>query len=288
VLSPLLLALLAPALAQDPPPTPTPGVEEAPPPLVKDPALINFVQAAFPQDAKDAGVEGIVLLLLEVDETGKVYNVTVLESAGWGFDEAAVEAARQFVFSPAEDASGPVPVALEFEYGFVLDAAATEGALPEEPVVEEVVELPVNLEGQVIEMATRRPLPEMSVAVPGTDLATMTDAEGRFALRGVPVGPAKVVIARPGWQTQDVDVEIIEGEATNVVAWVRNESYDQDAAMGVYRKEKVEVTQRTITMGEVKRIPGTFGDPIRVVQSLPGATRSPFGTGVLIIRGSNP
>ncbi|MBK9645088.1 MAG: TonB family protein [Deltaproteobacteria bacterium] len=290
MLSPLLLALLGPAFAQDPPPAPgEAGAEqEAPPPLVKDPALINFVQAAFPQEAKDAGIEGIVLLLLEVNETGQVYNVTVLESAGWGFDEAAVEAAKQFVFSPAEDAAGPVPVALEFEYGFVLDAAATEGALPEEPVVEEVVELPVNLEGQVVEMATRRPLPEMSVAVPGTDLATLTDAEGRFALRGVPIGPAKVVIARPGWQTQEVDVVLVEGEATNVVAWVRNESYDQDAAMGVYRKDKVEVTQRTITMGEVRRIPGTFGDPIRVVQSLPGAARSPFGTGVLIIRGSNP
>jgi hypothetical protein len=27
---------------------------------------------------------------------------------------------------------------------------------------------------------------------------------------------------------------------------------------------------------------------VRVIQSLPGAARSPFGTGVLIIRGANP
>ena len=31
--------------------------------------------------------------------------------------------ARSFSFSPAEDARGPVPVAIEFAYGFTLDAA---------------------------------------------------------------------------------------------------------------------------------------------------------------------
>jgi hypothetical protein len=41
-------------------------------------------------------------------------------------------------------------------------------------------------------------------------------------------------------------------------------------------------------MDEIRRVPGTFGDPIRVVQTLPGAARTPFGTGFLVIRGSNP
>ena len=41
-------------------------------------------------------------------------------------------------------------------------------------------------------------------------------------------------------------------------------------------------------MEEIRRVPGTFGDPVRVIQNLPGAARSPFGTGALVIRGANP
>jgi hypothetical protein len=35
-------------------------------------------------------------------------------------------------------------------------------------------------------------------------------------------------------------------------------------------------------------VPGTFGDPVRVIQTLPGVARTPFGLGFLLIRGSNP
>jgi hypothetical protein len=35
-------------------------------------------------------------------------------------------------------------------------------------------------------------------------------------------------------------------------------------------------------------VPGTFGDPIRVIQTLPGLQRAPFGLGLLLVRGSNP
>ena len=54
---------------------------------------------------------------------------------------------------------------------------------------------------------------------------------------------------------------------------------------GYTEKPSADVAKRTLTMEEVKRVPGTFGDPVRVIQSLPGAARSPFGSGFLIIRG---
>ena len=41
-------------------------------------------------------------------------------------------------------------------------------------------------------------------------------------------------------------------------------------------------------MEDAARIPGSFGDPVRIIQTLPGAAKAPFGSGLLIIRGSNP
>lgn len=278
----LLSSLPPAALAQEAPPPPA----EELPPLVKNPELVDFVQAPFPPEAQAAGVQGSVLLLIEIDAAGAVTRVEVLEGIGYGFDEAALQAAQQFRFSPAEDTTGPIPVAIEFEYGFVLDAAEVEGAVPEEPPAP--AELPITVEGQAIEMATRRPLPDMAVALAGTDYTTSTDAEGRFSLRGVPPGAYTLVIARPGWDTKEAPIEVVEGQVTAAQLWVRNQSYEEGAAVGVYQRAKDEVTRRTITMGEVKRIPGTFGDPVRVVQNLPGAARAPFGSGVLIIRGANP
>ena len=70
---------------------------------------------------------------VEIDEAGDVSYIEVASiPAGADFDAAATEAAWEFVFSPAEDESGPVPVAIEFEYGFVLDASSVEGAVEDD------------------------------------------------------------------------------------------------------------------------------------------------------------
>jgi len=300
-LSALLLGALAPvAHAQDPAPpqaTAPPAATDAPaedelPPLVKDPALLEFVQAPYPQEAKDAGIEGKVLLILDIDETGKVTHVEVEQPAGNGFDEAAVDAAWKFHFSPAEDASGPVPVSIEFAYGFVLDAASQQGAVPEPPAEEApAAEAPVNLEGTLLEMGTRRALAGFAihvVAQGGVTQDTTTDASGHFALRGVPLGATTISSAHPGYDRAEQVVDITAGEVVSLRLWIRNQDYAADDLIGVYQKEKEDVTRRTLSVEEVRRIPGTFGDPVRVIQNLPGAARSPFGTGFLVIRGANP
>src|SRR6202012_154540 len=49
-----------------------------------------------------------------------------------------------------------------------------------------------------------------------------------------------------------------------------------------------EVTKRTLEAREISRIPGTNGDALKSIQSLPGVARPPGVRGVLIVRGSAP
>jgi len=49
-----------------------------------------------------------------------------------------------------------------------------------------------------------------------------------------------------------------------------------------------EVVERTLTAEEIRYLPGTSGDAVKVVQNLPGVARPPLGTGNLIIRGTAP
>lgn len=281
----MLLAFAALALAQESgnPPSGAPAAPaEEPPPLLKMPVLEGFVEAPYPEEAKALGLDAKVLLALEVDAAGVVTNVEVVQPAGHGFDEAAVGAARQFRFTPAEDATGPVPVVIEFEYGFVHDAKT---AVEEAP---SPAEAPVNLEGTLREMGTRLPLSGFVVRVEPDGLEATTDAAGAFSFRGLLPGARVLRVVRPGYDAVSQPVDVVEGEVTAAKLWIKNQSYRDEGIVGTYRPEVADVTRRTITMEEVKRIPGTFGDPVRVVQNLPGAARSPFGSGLLIIRGSSP
>lgn len=276
---PLLLAslLTAPAVAQEPaPPEPEPAAEELP--LVAGPQILEYVEAPYPEEAREQGLEAVVKLLIELDEAGEVVSVDVVEPQGHGFDEAAVDAVLSMRFAPARTAEGPVPVIFEFEYGFVLTVQEPEEPLP----------APINLEGTVRELGTRKLLAGVTVVVDGTDLVATTDEEGRFAVRGVPLGQVTVRLLHPGHVTAETALEIVDGEVTVAPLWMRSEAYRENELVGVYQRREEEVTRRTLTIEEVRRIPGTFGDPVKVVQTLPGAARSPFGTGLLVIRGSNP
>ena len=169
-------------------------------------------------------------------------------------------------------------VVFEFPYVFSLE--------PE--VAPEDVPPPVNVSGQLRQMGTRRPIEGAVVLIPGADLSTTTDSEGRFELRGVPLGTQVLRLRHPEHTETDETIEVVDGEVTEVAGWMRSLTYRDNEAVGYYEQERTQVTRRTLTIEEVKRIPGTFGDPVKVIQTLPGAARSPFGTGLLIIRGANP
>ena len=53
--------------------------------------------------AKKLGKQGKVVLRLFINEKGRLLNVEVVEPAGYGFTESAVEAVKMSTFSPARE-----------------------------------------------------------------------------------------------------------------------------------------------------------------------------------------
>jgi hypothetical protein len=49
-----------------------------------------------------------------------------------------------------------------------------------------------------------------------------------------------------------------------------------------------EVVSTTLSVAELKKIPGGQNDPIKAVQNLPGVARAPFGAGQIVVWGSAP
>jgi protein TonB len=75
----------------------------------------------YTDEARAAGVEGVVVLDLIVGEDGKAREIKVVEGLGHGLTEAAVAALRECRFSPGEKDGIAVPVRVRgFKIRFVL------------------------------------------------------------------------------------------------------------------------------------------------------------------------
>jgi periplasmic protein TonB len=65
------------------------------------PGFIRRVLPRYPRLARETGREGTVMLSLTIDEQGILQSVEVVESAGYGFDEEALQAIRSSTFKAA-------------------------------------------------------------------------------------------------------------------------------------------------------------------------------------------
>src|SRR5436305_12725839 len=63
--------------------------------------LIERVEAVYPEAARAAGLGATVTMELSIDEHGAVESARVVRPVGFGFDEAALAAARRLKFRPA-------------------------------------------------------------------------------------------------------------------------------------------------------------------------------------------
>lgn len=78
-------------------------------PVEHAPELIAMAAPAYPELARDAGIEGTVLVRALVGRDGFVHEVRILESV-LTLDDAALAAARDAVFKPALQQDKPVAV----------------------------------------------------------------------------------------------------------------------------------------------------------------------------------
>jgi len=87
---------------------------------VSPPRLIKEVQADYTDSARRANITGEVVLEIVVKSDGSVGDVRILRRLGSGLDDRAVQAVRQWKFSPARLKGAPVDVVVEVSVEFKL------------------------------------------------------------------------------------------------------------------------------------------------------------------------
>jgi TonB family protein len=262
------------------------GAEGAPvaAPALTPPKLLTFVPATNPESAGtpprtepvDVDVE------LTIDATGKVTEARVPALVGRGFDEAAVAACKQFVFEPARRDGQAIPSRIKYRYVF-------EPPPPPPPTTG-------VLEGKVLTRATGAATAGAVVAIVAADgkkRDVVTDVFGVFHVTDLPPGAYRVSIAAGGLAPLAVSEDVTVGELTSVTYRLDVPAAQTDGktlefgATATIEAPPREVTKRSLDAGELLRVAGTRGDPLRAIEYMPGVGRSPIANFV-IIRGSAP
>ena len=87
---------------------------------IEPPGLVHEVSPDYTEQARRAGLEGEVLLEIVVGPDGRVSDVRVVRRLGAGLDARAVDAVRQWRFTPARRLGTPVSVIVEVTVEFAL------------------------------------------------------------------------------------------------------------------------------------------------------------------------
>lgn len=261
---------------------------------LQPPELLEAVEPNYPPALKDRGVRGTVVLELALDVQGRVTGVQVVEGAGPDLDAAAVEAARKLRFSPAMAKGKPVPVRLRYRFDFVPDAVtARRGPAGSQGRFDRRTEAAApqgfsSLEGTLREKGTGLPLGGIVVRIEKLDVEVLSDADGHYRFGLLP--PGKLVLRVPAVEHKPVRyaIEIAKGKTLRVDLRLERERYGLYRATAEAPPPAGTTTRRHLAADEIQRVPGVYGDALKVVQNLPGVARpSPLG-GEIVVRGSAP
>jgi TonB family protein len=265
----------------------------APPPRPEDierPRLLRDAQPRYPAAAWDAQIEADVVLLLNVDAEGQVTAVVVDTPAGHGFDEAAVRAARDLRFTPARVAGAPVPIQIRYTFRFRIPEKETVARRPLEactgqcPVDERA---PARMRATVYERGRGKRLPGVEVYVLDRDEVLITDQDGQFTLEGPP-GAYAFVIRPPDFYPFETTERLEPGQEVEIKYFVRRQRRARYTTIVWGAEGRAEVARTSLSDDEIRSIPGTLGDPIRVAMLLPGVITPASGIGYPIVRGALP
>ena len=240
------------------------------------------MEAPYPEEEKASGRMASVVVQIAISATGTVDAVKVIESAGPAFDAAAVAAIQQFLFEPAEVNNRPSPIRINYRYDFVIKEEAPTTA---------------QFSGLVKNHQSGEALAGVRVAL-DSGVSGITDATGHFEFNGVEPGKHRVTLSRDDLKALQSEESFEAGkklEATYEVEFntpEKGKAADEDSddleIVIIAPTLTKQVVSTKVDADQARRVAGTSGDVLKIVENLPGVARPTAGSGQVVVWGAAP
>lgn len=183
-------------------------VKDAIPP----PKLMKKVGPVYPEAARKAGVEGVVILEARTNVQGKIKNVRILRSVPL-LNQAAIDAVRQWVYEPLVIDGQPKEAIFTVTVRFALNGKGKKEAVDKTPTGEVLVPKLIKKIDPVYPEAARKAGVQGVVLLEAT-----TDEKGNVTaikvLQSIPELDQAAIDALKQWKYEPV---IVEGKPQGVV-----------------------------------------------------------------------
>jgi hypothetical protein len=269
--------------ATAPPPTSAGSPISAAPPVLEPPRALTATAIDEPPGAPPHDQPIVVKVKLRVGVDGTVKLAELLTRSLPVFDDWVLAAVKRFQFAPATYGGKPVQVEISFTHTFLPPPPPPLQLKPSGPVLSSV------LRGKLVEKGTRLPVrgATVSVLIDGEHYDAQADNRGRFRLP-VPPGQATVTVHAPAYK-KFLQTEVISDKQEIAIAYfIERERYDPYEVVVIGEQKREELSRVTLKGPEIRQIPGTFGDPFRVVQTLPGVSSVASLLPFPVVRGASP
>lgn len=152
-----------------------------------------------------------------------------------------------------------------------------------------------TVKGVVTDHTTHRPLPGVTISIPGTTMGAVTNESGEFRIAAVPVGRHTLRAGMLGYEAVLLrNIEVNAGKETVLeITLLETVVKLADATVvGNSRHTAInplaQVSARQLNMEEGMRYAGTRNDPSRMAQNFAGVSGANDARNDIIIRGNSP
>ena len=159
-------------------------------------------------------------------------------------------------------------------------------AYPQQSIVEGSGEI----RGAVYGQETSDQLTNATVQLIEAEQSILTDKNGEFRFGNLPPGEYTLNVVTVGYYLLEEGnvVTVKAGEVIEVKIYLASVNVILDDVEVKSRAIPATVGKQTLGVMEIKRIPGSAGDPLRALQALPGIGVANDFDGQLYIRGGSP
>lgn len=172
------------------------------------------------------------------------------------------------------------------------ETAATTPATATDTVYPAAITTPklnlVNFAGRLLERGTRRPVGGATVVIKETEAYVLSDEDGSFEFIDLPSGEYTVFVAAVGYRKFEAKEKIDFNTRLDIVYYIDAQFISAYEIVVTEQRERTEVSRTTLNRRELARVPGSGGDPLRAIESLPGVGTSSDNGEALLVRGSSP